>query len=227
MNLNELYIETHDDIYDGNQIDYSYDSKKIDVVFKNIKDRIINEINATPCMVGCIAWLTDFDILKAMTERDVQIIVQKEDFLRPDLGSNDKFKNTLKDLYSKINTEIGRHWHTCRAKDLSFCSDPTLEGIRCVGNYNRERKPAMPRMHNKFLVLGDNLNKEGRFEPWGVITGSYNYTNNANNSFENIVIIRDKKIANAYYNEWGQILAFSEKLNWEFDWVQPEYRLGT
>jgi phosphatidylserine/phosphatidylglycerophosphate/cardiolipin synthase-like enzyme len=227
MNLNELYIETHDDIYDGNQIDYSYESKKVDVVFKNIKERIINEITFTPCMVGCIAWLTDFDILKAMAERDVQIIVQKEDFLRPDLGSSDQFKNTLKDLYSKINTKIQRHWHTCRAKDLSFCSDPTLEGIRCVGNYNRERKPAMPRMHNKFLVLGDNLNKEGRFEPWGVITGSYNYTNNANNSFENIVVIRDKKIANAYYNEWGQILAFSEKLNWEFDWVQPEYRLGT
>jgi phosphatidylserine/phosphatidylglycerophosphate/cardiolipin synthase-like enzyme len=227
MNLNELKIMDDANKETIKQIDNSCGKKGINVYFKDIKEVILGEISATPCMVGCIAWLTDFDILKAMAERDVQIIVQKEDFLRPDLNSTDKFKKKIKTLYSKINTKIERHWHQCTAGKLSYCSDPTLDGIRCVGNYNREKKPAMPRMHNKFLVLGDNLNKAGRFEPWGVITGSFNYTNNANNSFENIVVIRDKKIAEAYYKEWGQILAFSEPLNWESDWVAPEYRIGS
>jgi hypothetical protein len=48
---------------------------------------------------GCVAWLTLIPILKALSKCDnVQIIVQKEDFLRPDLdqNKNNKWKEDLR-----------------------------------------------------------------------------------------------------------------------------------
>lgn len=49
--------------------------------------------------------------------------------------------------------------------------------------------------------------------PEVVITGSYNYTNNATNSIENIIILKDKKVANVFYNEYLFLIQKSEGLN--------------
>ena len=35
------------------------------------------------------------------------------------------------------------------------------------------------------------------------------------------------RIVQAYYQEWGQVFALSEPLDWESEWVEPEYRIGT
>ena len=51
--------------------------------------------------------------------------------------------------------------------------------------------------------------------PYGIWTGSYNLTNNANKSLDNGLFITDKKIINGYIEEFEQILFLSEKLNWE------------
>ena len=67
-------------------------------------------------------------------------------------------------------------------------------------------------MHHKFLIFLDkNLN------PYGIWTGSYNFTNNANNSLDNGLFITDTNIINGYINEFEQIIFLSEKLNWESD----------
>jgi phosphatidylserine/phosphatidylglycerophosphate/cardiolipin synthase-like enzyme len=105
-----------------------------------------------------------------------------------------------------------------------------MEGVRCVGNYNADKHPAWPRMHNKFLVFCADRGEPGwpyPDEPECVWTGSYNMTFNAQKSFENSVIIHDRDIAAAYAWEWSQILAFSEPLDWESRWCAPEYRIGT
>ncbi|MNL86806.1 hypothetical protein D3C87_2156720 [compost metagenome] len=52
-------------------------------------------------------------------------------------------------------------------------------------------------------------------------------TNNATDSLENIVIIRDRRIAEAYAQEHGAIYGISEPLDWEKPYVVPEYRIGT
>lgn len=60
-----------------------------------------------------------------------------------------------------------------------------------------------------------------------VWTGSYNFTQNAERSWENAVIIRDPVIADAYLREWAQLYSLSEPLDWKSPYVAPEWRIGT
>lgn len=65
------------------QIDNSVASKcvEIEVIFRNQKEKLLELISDYPYVLGCVAWLTDFDILSEMSKMDhVSIIVQKEDF---------------------------------------------------------------------------------------------------------------------------------------------------
>ena len=120
-------------------------------------------------------------------------------------------------------------------RTLSVAGDPTLAPIRCVGNHNRDRVPAFPRMHNKFLVFCKiEISEEKLYdpEPYPIVasrvwTGSFNLTDTATRSFENAVLISSDVIARAYFDEWAQILAISEPLDWTSDWIEPEWRVGT
>ena len=117
---------------------------------------------------------------------------------------------------------------------LSVCYDDTIEPIRCVGNHNSKKVPAFPRMHNKFLVFSNFGEKEDLAKGYSMVldncevwTGSYNLTKNAINSLENAVLIKNNIIAKAYYDEFCQIFALSEPLDWESTWCAPEFRIGT
>jgi len=66
-----------------------------------------------------------------------------------------------------------------------------------------------------------------RVEPYAVATGSYNWTETANRSRENIVIIHDGGIAARYMTEWANMCAISEPLDWNAEYVAPEWRIGT
>lgn len=65
------------------------------------------------------------------------------------------------------------------------------------------------------------------FVPEAVWTGSFNFSVNAGRSLENAVFIEDTAIAQAYANEFSQVAALSEPLNWEDPWCSPEWRCGT
>lgn len=208
----------------------------ISIVFRNQKQRLLQKISEYNCVVGCVAWLTDFDILNVLSKVDrVVIVVQKEDFLRPDLEAGKDWKNALRDAYTKIKPHGGRFaWPGLMGK-LSVCYDDTIQPIRCIGNHNSKKEPAFPRMHNKFLVFS-KFSEHNEPLPKGysitlvnheVWTGSYNLTKNATKSLENAVLINNQEIAQSYYNEFCQIFALSEPLDWESDWCAPEFRIGT
>jgi hypothetical protein len=58
----------------------------VEVVFRHIERRLITELSSATIVVGCVAWLTSRPILEALAQtQGVSIVVQKEDFLRPDL----------------------------------------------------------------------------------------------------------------------------------------------
>jgi phosphatidylserine/phosphatidylglycerophosphate/cardiolipin synthase-like enzyme len=62
-------------------------------------------------------------------------------------------------------------------------------------------------MHNKFIILfSDDV-------PYGIITGSYNFTIAANFNFENIIYVEDKSIANKYLQEFEKILVECKKFS--------------
>ena len=67
----------------------------------------------------------------------------------------------------------------------------------------------------------------GKYVPYAVWTGSFNLTETAEKSLENALLIKNPKIVEAYYKEYGQICAMSEPLNWESNWIEPQWRIGT
>jgi hypothetical protein len=217
--------------------DHSADNQSgtVSLYLRNLECKLISHIRQASLVVGCIAWLTNRRILQALAQvRDgVALVVQKEDFLRPDLGTTDSWRAELRTMYNRLKTPPERHCWPSRVASLSVCCDPTMSPVRCVGNYNRDKKPAFPRMHHKFLVFcrsritSDDLDFSFHVEPYEVWTGSFNFTENAVMSLENALVLRDREVVVAFFREWQQIEALSEPLDWHADWSAPEWRIGT
>lgn len=86
-------------------------------------------------------------------------------------------------------------------------------------------------MHHKFIVLCREVESEPHtymnYNPYEVWTGSFNFTKNAGSSFENAIVLKDVHLVKAFFSEFAQIAALSEPLDWESEWVQPQWRLGS
>ena len=211
----------------------------LEVVFRDQRKRLLELISVYPYVCGGVAWLTDLTVLAAMAAMEhVSIVVQKEDFLRPDLNSSSNFFKRLREAYDALPTTFGRVSVDGIINELSYGGDPTIDAVRCMGNHNSHKKPAFPRMHNKFLVFTEGFSYECEVlndidyiltvsDNACVWTGSCNISNTSTRSLENVVIIHDKTVAQAYYNEWSQITALSEPLDWKSKWCAPEWRIGS
>ncbi len=87
-------------------------------------------------------------------------------------------------------------------------------------------------MHHKFLVFCEwrepDYSMASRIlNPIAVWTGSFNATFNATRSLENAVVIRDPEIAKMYFQEWASVIGISESLQWNYEYVCPELRIGS
>jgi hypothetical protein len=161
-------------------------------------------------------------------KKAVGIVVQKEDFLRPD-GGNWRQKRQ-REAYARLprftRYSLGQTGH------CDYAGAPESDAIRCVGAHNSTKSAAFPRKHNKFLVFCRTTAVDAEvsyetYEPYAVWTGSFNLTHNASNSLENAILIRDKRISTAFLDEFGLIFGVSEKLDWSQSWSAPEYRIGS
>lgn len=237
MNLNEYRLDN-----DGNFGDPEYDNsvvtEEVSVFMRDLEDRLIEQIEQADAVFGAVAWLTNKRILKALAEKQsVHIIVQKEDFLRPDMAHEDFDREDwaieLRQAYSMLNSDLERWEFDGLLGRMSFAGDPDIEAVRCVGNHNADKAPAFPRMHNKFMVFA-KLSSESssgeervKIEPYSVWTGSFNMTEHSTLSLENAVPMRNPAIVEAYYKEFQLIAGMSEPLDWESKWMQPEWRIGS
>lgn len=226
QDLNVLQIRTDYSPETGRQRDFGVAENDIECVFKNHTDRLIQEIQRHDVVFGCVAWVTNHRILRALAEkRGVALIVQKEDFLRPDVGGPDK--NELRALYRSLPTLERPEFSGVLGK-MSSCGDPDI-GVRCCGF--KANKKATARCHHKFVIFGKKIPNQkrgyGTIQADAVWTGSFNFTYNSERSFENAVIIRRPAIVQAFVSEFEQIAALSEPLDWSSDYVEPEWRFGT
>ena len=209
--------------------DNSVVSGPVRAYFRDLPARLVAHIGEADAVLGCVAWLTHPAILDALNKKSVSIVLQKEDFLRPDMGVGNNWKRELRARYERLECLSSRYAFKNMVGGLSYGGDPTIDAVRCVGNFNREKSPAFPRMHNKFLIFC-HLESDGHEPvpvPYAVWTGSFNLTFNAANSLENAVYMEDPAIVAAYFQEFGQIMALSEPLDWESDWSAPEWRIGS
>lgn len=237
FNLNKWLVSNRDGP-DQPLEDLSITSGVCTAYFRELEAHFVRHAAEADAIVGCMAWMTNDTLLRtlAAVKHGVSVIVQKEDFLRPeqkDWEEQGNWKKKLRYAYERIEPlSSGRLYMRGLLGRMGWNSDPMLESVRCVGNHNRTRKPAAPRMHNKFMVLCHYDSDEDRFDgdryvPYAVWTGSFNFSENGTKSFENAVVIEDPVIAEAYFEEWSQIAAISEPLDWTSDWCAPEWRIGS
>jgi len=218
--------------------------EEFEVIFKSLEEHLIRWITEYKdgVIFGCVAWLTSPQILDALALcNHVQIIVQKEDFLRPDFNSKNHWKKRLHQRYNNLKCGLDKMTMRESVSRLSYAWEPGIEAVRCVGNHNTDKSPAHPRSHHKFLVFcraeGSYFRGEKEipgvemYYPEAVWTGSFNFTLNGGNSLENAVVFRDKSglnpFINSYLEEHHQIFGLSEKLNWEQPWSEPQFRIGS
>lgn len=216
----------------------------VESFFHPIEDELINKIRRFKrgLIIGCVAWLTNEKILEALSEvYSVQLIVQKEDFLRPDLNNEDKFKSRLKQQYLKLRSNITFHELKYRANKLFQNLEKRnmigerIPPILCCGYHNKDRLPAIPRVHHKFLVFCE-IDKDldplqppesiMKYRPRAVWTGSFNFTKNSTFSLENAIYIEsdhDNPVIESFVREHHYILGLSEELDWQSEWVAPKY----
>jgi hypothetical protein len=172
-------------------------------------------------IAGCMAWFTNRRVLDVMArlETGCQIVVQKEDFLRPD---DDVTNIELRALYGQLKCPDRFNLPLSDGSgrvSLSYLGDPSCDAVRCMGVRNRGNGP---RMHHKFFVF---FNRD--LVPYAVWTGSFNATSNGQRSRENAVFIRSARLARFYADEWTRALSLSEPLDWESEYVDPQWRFGS
>ncbi len=214
------------------------------VFFQNFEDHLIEYIRQCDVVIGCIAWLTSKPILQALAgTKGVSIIVQKEDFLRPDPDSHvwqSNWAQWLRTLYDQLPKTLYRFdFDGTILSRLTVAGDTSIDPVRCIGNHNADKQSAFPRSHHKFVIFCDYVEEVPHefgmssplilpmILPKSVWTGSYNFTKTAGMSFENAVVLSDPSIVDAYFHEYAQIAALSEPLDWERQWSVPEWRIGT
>ena len=210
----------------------------ITVVFADHARLLCDEIGKSQVVIGCVAWLTNNDVLNALQGREVGIIVQKEDWLRPDSADWSRQKQRYQYvLLTGIKDKFAF------GGGYNYCGAPDMDAIMCCGILGTQQQMAA-RMHHKFLVFGHYVTTEElvpggneygepdtiemtTFHPQAVWTGSFNITHNATQSLENALLIRDPAIAALYTIEWLTVLGLSEPLDWNATWVATNMRVGS
>lgn len=163
LNLNDLALEAHCGENVARQKSLTTRGQ-VNVYFDDLESELVKKIKRYPIVVGCVAWLTNEAVIETLATRDrVSIVVQKEDFLRPDSGSWSGAK--LRKSYASMpdgpssSTSEDMMWGRI-VSQLDACHTWTSPPVRWMGNFNTKRDSAFPRMHHKFLVFCDCIQTE-------------------------------------------------------------------
>jgi hypothetical protein len=83
-------------------------------------------------VVGCVAWLSSRSVLEALARKKaVAIVVQKEDFLRPDLDQNwTRAGRELRAFYRALPCGFERFEYPGLVKTLSVYGDTSMDTVR-------------------------------------------------------------------------------------------------
>lgn len=184
--------------------------------FGDLSHALIDFIHDSDAIVGCVAWITNRDIVAALATRPVGIIVNKEWALR----STDRKPSSQRQraLLGTLNGGLLRMNFPKPLADIPAGSD-RIDAVRCVGHTARGGGNT-PLMHSKFIVRLE------RGKPVAVWTGSFNFTTNASSNIENAVEIHDTVIARAYLEEFARVAAISEPMEFKAGKADPSWDLA-
>lgn len=248
LNLNNLELPLVDSKKNLSLEDYSETSENIAVHFRDLDQQLIKYIRNAKAVVGAVAWLTNEEIIEELAKKEfVSIVVQKEAYYR---NPTEFWQQKIIRLYKQLPQYSGQYVISGLPSRISSNDQlvDTWDAIRSVGVI-ADNNEIIPLMHNKFLIFCDYDTidvivtnpiavKNGLPESWcdmevevdiltpyAVWTGSFNITKNAVKSLENALYITDFKIIDAYYSEWGQLLARSESLDGMSNKYKPQWKI--
>lgn len=205
------------------------DVKRVVVHFQNIKEHLRKYIKEAHYCIGAISWCTDGDILDDLrNKKGVHIIIQN-DTMATRRNRFDRFREILRAKYRALPLFPWAEWEKAYPSAVAgtptnpppsrICEKDTCS-IRIAGkricksnNSNtktvgKEETEQQAMMHHKFLFY---LNERGII--YAMSTGSYNFSKNASNSYENLLYISDDRVARAYFDEYLEVLQHSMPLN--------------
>lgn len=187
--------------------DGDHDSS-LNVHFDLLEEKLVQHISRSKYVIGCVAWLTNSNIIDALKKiSGVKIIINKEEYLSSKMDkSKMPFYKELRKKYDSIPV-LPSGAKLCGEYFLPFF----LEGaILTFGIVN-----VCPKMHHKFLVFFDE-----NYNATGVWSGSYNLSENSNNSIENALYITDSHIITEYIKEFICIYKRSEEYDWKCGYLK-------
>lgn len=220
MNKNNSYIMDFNRMRINNYHNKLFKSC-IQPYFEKIEEHLIEYINKSTYVIGCVAWLTNNNIIEALENiKGVKIIINKEEYLNSNMEIGQKFfYKCLRGKYNSIPDMFNIDCLCCK-KNMFNCNNfKTIFGNQLGINNDNDRSGAIltcgivnnfSKMHHKFLIFFDD-----KIEPFGVWTGSYNLSKTSNFSLENALYITDKEVIMEYIKEFLIIHPFSESYNWK------------
>lgn len=138
-------------------------------------------------IVGAVAWVRSPRLIRALAERPVALIVNKEFALRQ---QHSKERLALRPLRGGV-------------RRYSLSKAP----VRVIGDCSRGSFTGL--MHHKFLIRLD------RGRPVAVWTGSFNLTTGAAGNLENAVEIHDKAVAREFFHEFERLWDVAEPIDFK------------
>jgi hypothetical protein len=199
------------------------------VILADHEDALLRWLAHFPAVVGCVAWLTNYRILCALAPKTFcSIVMQKEDWLRPDYDGQHPARQNPS-LYLGENTLT--RYDFSGLSGLSFATSPQLDRFRVLGFADPKNRPVM---HHKFLVGGRLREPSQRggedivdsFIPQSVWAGSWNMTRGSTRNLDSAIVL-GAGVARVYYQEWLDVIAHSEPLNFQARYSEPEWRVGS
>lgn len=189
--------------------------------FENLEEHLVEYIEKSSYIIGCVAWLTNPNIIEALeNSKGVKIIINKEEYLNSSMEIGKKFfYKCLRGKYNEI-PDMFVDKCICCTKQIDQCVNFTnIFGNKILAENISIKSGAIltcgivnnfSKMHHKFLIFFDeNIN------PLGVWTGSYNLSKTSNFSLENALYITDKSVIMEYVKEFLAIYPFSESYDWK------------
>ena len=151
-------------------------------MFRDIATELCALVDEAHAVVGAVAWFTDKDVLRCLAGKrgGVRLAI-----------TNDTVRKDVREAYKLLR----------RADDAISGGGGGGGAVVRVGERGGKMRALM---HHKFLV---GIGKEGEYL-W-CVTGSYNVTSHSRRSMENMVVMRDPAVCEAFHNECKAIFASS------------------
>lgn len=175
---------------------------------EQLEEALLGFVRDSDVLLGCVAWVTNRQLLGILGTREVSLVMQNERTLTSGAKGASlramlaKLDNSFEpEFFDGPVTSSRRRWTT------------GIPAVNVVGVQSHRGTRAL--MHHKFLIRAkvSGRGKTRRIDPLAVWTGSMNFSHGGAERFlENAVIIDDPVIAASYLGEFQSVLVASKPL---------------